>query len=99
SMAPRLSTQLRERIVAWREHFTIAEIANLAACSIITVYDILALYHQTGSVHPLQPSMAHGHPCTLNQDDLGFIHDLCTANPGIYLDEIQTHLWDDRGVD
>ncbi|KAG1888234.1 hypothetical protein F4604DRAFT_1916155 [Suillus subluteus] len=73
-MAPHLSPQLRERIVAWRyEHGKSArEIAELADCSERTIYDILRLHRDFGQTsNPFARQNAR--PRSLELDDIHYI--------------------------
>ncbi|KAG1884164.1 hypothetical protein F4604DRAFT_1920011 [Suillus subluteus] len=92
-MAPHLSPQLRERIVAWRyEHGKSArEIAELADCSERTIYDILRLHRDFGQTsNPFARQNAR--PRSLELDDIHYIYSILEANPGLYIDEIQQQL-------
>ncbi|KAG1857095.1 hypothetical protein F4604DRAFT_1797222 [Suillus subluteus] len=86
------STQLRERvIVRYHEmHIPIDEIVILSGLSHATVYNILQLHNDHGSLHnPLiLPSGRHRN---LEAGDLIYIQGLLNANP-MFLDEIRDHL-------
>ncbi|KAG0691468.1 hypothetical protein DFH29DRAFT_785627, partial [Suillus ampliporus] len=92
-MAPHLSPQLRERIMAWQyKHGKSAqEITELADCSEWTIYDILQLHRNFGQTSNL---FAHrnAQPCSLELDDIHYIYSILEANPGLYIDEIQQQL-------
>src|ERR1700729_1842577 len=89
TMAPQISTQLRERIVFWRyeEHQKAPEIAQLAGCAESTVYEILRLYRNYGQI--TNPHCCHrGQPHTLDEGDMQYIYSILEANPTLYVDEI-----------
>jgi transposase len=94
-MAPQISQQLREWMVAWRykEHKKASEIALLAGCSESAVYQILRLHRDFGQVNnPYRRQ--RGQPCTLEQGDIHYIHSILEANPTLYVDEIQQQLFE-----
>ncbi|KAG1719079.1 hypothetical protein EDB19DRAFT_1787719, partial [Suillus lakei] len=70
------STQLREHVIIWYHemHIPVDEIVTLSGLSHATVYNILQLYNDHGSLH---------NPLVLG---------LLSANPTMFLDEIQDHL-------
>lgn len=98
-MAPHLSSQLRERIVAWRyEHGKSArEIAELADYSERTIYDILRLHRNFGQ-NPNSFSRQNAPPRILELDDVNYIYSILEANPGLYIDETQQQLRSIRNV-
>lgn len=98
-MAPHLSSQLRERIVAWRyEHGNSArEIAELADYSERTIYDILRLHRNFGQ-NPNSFSRQNAPPRILELDDVNYIYSILEANPGLYIDETQQQLRSIRNV-
>ncbi|KAJ7861531.1 hypothetical protein B0H14DRAFT_527429 [Mycena olivaceomarginata] len=78
-----LVTELRDRIVVWRER---------------TVYNILRNereYGQTTNPH----AQHRGRPRTLNMGDIDYLSALLDATPTLYLHELQAKLWDARAVD
>jgi transposase len=99
-MAPHLSNELRERIVIWRyqQNKKAAEIAELASCSLTTVYDVLRLHRDFGQVsNPF--ARQRGRPRTLDRGDEIYIESVLEANPALYVDEIQQRLFEVRNVD
>jgi len=98
-MAPRLSDDLKERIVQWyyEDLKTMEEIRDLSRCSIGLVYNVIRNYRDFGQVrNPF--SRRIGGPRTLTDEDLSFLNSLINANPSLYLDEMQQKLSDIRGV-
>ncbi|KAI0338969.1 hypothetical protein BDW22DRAFT_1297215, partial [Trametopsis cervina] len=94
---PHLSTEMRQRILSWRHEsgLPVAEIAQLACCSERTVYKILHLYREYGTVqNPL--AIPRGRARKLDTSDLDYMFSLLQANPSMYLDELQEHLMDER---
>ncbi|EIW51622.1 uncharacterized protein TRAVEDRAFT_80769, partial [Trametes versicolor FP-101664 SS1] len=97
---PRISDQLRERIVAWREEGTsIQDITRLAGCKERAIYKVLALHRTTGSIATPESLIPRGRPRVLSRTDIDYIYSLLADNPTIYLDEIQAKLAADRDVD
>lgn len=99
-MPPHLSQQLRERIVYWRHelHKPIEEVVELARCSERTVYEVLRLHRLHGTVtNPFAQQRAR--PRVLTVEDKNFLASLLAANPALYLDELQSQLYERRGVD
>jgi transposase len=95
--APPLPDALRQLIIQWRynDHKIIGEIATLAHCHISTVHRVLARFENTGSPYGLP----RGHRARiLTEDDLKFLLAVVRAQPKSYLDELQTRLWQSRGV-
>ena len=88
-MALHMSKDLRDRVVKWRMEMgmTYRQLAEMAGCSIGTIYTILA-YHKTygQSTNPL--AECTGRPRLLDQDDVAFIDQLLEREPMLYLDEI-----------
>ncbi|KAG1730878.1 hypothetical protein EDB19DRAFT_1739577, partial [Suillus lakei] len=82
-MPAAMSTQLCERVIVWYHemHVPVDEIVTLSALSCATVYNILQLYNDHGSLH--------------NPLILGLI----SANPTMFLDEIQDHLAETRNIE
>ncbi|KAF8057174.1 hypothetical protein FPV67DRAFT_1372166, partial [Lyophyllum atratum] len=100
TMAPHTSTELRKRMVYWKDELQLstAEIAKLASCSERTVREVLRLHREHGMVHNpfAQP---RGRRRSLETADMNFILSILDANPALYLDEIQSRLSDDRNTD
>ncbi|KAG0692860.1 hypothetical protein DFH29DRAFT_817040 [Suillus ampliporus] len=94
------STQLHERVIIWYHemHIPIDEIVTLSGLSHATVYNILQLYNDHGSLHnPLV--LPTGHHRKLEAGDLTYIQGLLSANPTMFLDEIQDHLAETRNIE
>ncbi|KAF9463064.1 hypothetical protein BDZ94DRAFT_1259980, partial [Collybia nuda] len=99
-MALTVSTQLRERMIVWHYelHKNPIEIAELAGCSVPTVYRVLHFHRDYDVVH--NPFAQHtGRKCALTTADTDYISALLQANPALFLDEIQLHLIEYREVD
>jgi hypothetical protein len=92
-MAPPIPLELQDRIIAWRHEFnmSIKEIVCLSGRSEKSIFNILSTYRRYN-----QPVNPFNRPCgrkrILERDDLNFITALLQAQPGLYLDEIQTKL-------
>lgn len=97
-MPPHLPQSLRERIIEWKKTMDAKEIAALAGCSLSTVYEVLRLHREYGTVNNPQAHL-RPHPRILTFQDLAFIESILQANPALYLDEIQDRLLCQRGVD
>lgn len=99
-MPARLSEDLCRRIVAWRleDGFEVEDIAVLAACSVRTVYNVLALYRDFNAVHNPH-ARQRGRPRALTTNDTSYLHSLLRADPTLYLDELQERLYQARDVD
>jgi transposase len=98
-MPTSLSTDIKEHIVKWylEDQYTTAEISERAECSIGLVSNVLRNHREFGQVN--NPFKRYtGHPSSLTEDDLNFIHVILSANPSLYLDEIQQKLAAVRGV-
>jgi len=99
-MAPPVSLELRECIIAWRYELhmpirTIAQLANPCEKSINNVLKTFRDYNQ-----PINPFIhTHGRRRALSRDDLNFIDSILFAEPGLYLDEIQDKLRTSRDVE
>jgi transposase len=99
-MAPHTTTEMRERMVVWRNELdkSDAEIAELAGCSERTVREVLRLHRDFGVVqNPF--AQPRGGRRSLDTGDMNYISSLLAANPCLYLDEIQDRLSDERGID
>jgi transposase len=100
SMAPHLSREMRERIIVW--HYELQksppEIAQLASCSVRTVYNVLSLHRDFDTVdNPF--AQPRGRSRALNTGDMTYIASLLDARPKMYLDELQSELALHRDVD
>ncbi|KAG1838219.1 hypothetical protein F4604DRAFT_1600776 [Suillus subluteus] len=94
------STQLRERVIVWYHEMNIPidEIVTLSGLSRATVCKILQLYNNHGSLHNLLNLPSGRHRCNLEAGDLMYIQGLLSANPTMFLDEIQDHLAETRNI-
>jgi transposase len=99
-MAPHLSREMRERIIVWHYelHKSPPEIAQLASCSVRTVYNVLSLHRDFDTVdNPFaQPC---GRSRALDTGDMTYIASLLDARPKMYLDELQSELALHRDLD
>lgn len=98
-MPPKLSEDLKQRIVQWyyEDQLTMRDIASQARCSIGLVCNVLHNHREYGQVtNPFR--LQAGRPSYLDDGDLTFINTILTANPSLYLDEVQQKLSDVRGV-
>ncbi|KAJ7635762.1 hypothetical protein DFH06DRAFT_902259, partial [Mycena polygramma] len=95
-----LSEQLRNRIVAWRyeQSKTAREISELVGCSERTVYNVLRLDREFGQTSNPYARL-RGRPRALDMGDMNYLSSILDANPGLYLDELQMRLLDDRNVE
>ncbi|KAF8994745.1 hypothetical protein BDQ17DRAFT_1251398 [Cyathus striatus] len=99
-MSPHLSPELRECIIYWRYELnkTALEISVIAGCSEHTIYNVLQLHREFGQVsNPY--ACSKGRTQALNMGDTSYIASLITANPSIYLDELQEKLMSVHGVE
>lgn len=98
-MTAAISDDLKQRIVKWylEDKMTMQDISTTATCSIGLVSKVLRNYRQYGQVNDPY-SRRTGRPSYLNADDLHFLETLITANPSLYLDEIQHKLAAVRNV-
>jgi transposase len=99
-MAPPVSLELRERIIAWRYelHMPIRTIAQLANRCEKTINNVLKTFRDYDQ--PINPFIhSHGRRRALSRDDLNFIDSILCAEPGLYLDEIQDKLHTSRDVE
>ena len=88
-----LLTDIKGHIVKWyfEDQYTMAEIAEWAECSIGLVSNVLHNHWELGQVN--NPFKCYtSHPTSLTKDDLNFISMILSANPSLYLDEIQQKL-------
>jgi len=92
-MAPHISQQIRDRIVAWHEEGILPEeIAHLAGCSIRSVFYILAYHRDFATTCNPFVYGTHGRIRSLDIGDINYISSLLNANPKLFLDEIQESL-------
>ncbi|KAH6906353.1 hypothetical protein BKA70DRAFT_1047877, partial [Coprinopsis sp. MPI-PUGE-AT-0042] len=94
---PRISDDMRRRIVRWRIEFglSIEEVATLAGCKPRAVKYILSnFYHFQDVRNPFKRQP--GRPRNLTSADINYITAVIDANPKIYLDELQARLLRDR---
>lgn len=88
---------LRWCMIGWRdEGYSIADIANLAACHERTVYRVLGYYNAYGTVLPPY-FRSRGRPRDLTQPDINYVLSYFEANPAGYLEEAQADLYEGRG--
>jgi transposase len=98
-MPPPISEELAWLIVHWYNDLewnaqTCADISKRSAAS---VYRIIKCYRTYGTV--INPRRAPGRPRVLSTEDKGFILSLLRARPSLYLDELQSALYEQRAVD
>lgn len=92
-----LANPVRKLMVYWKYDLDLdaAEIARLACCSVRTVYNVLACFEETLNPHALP----WGHPpLALGDNDLQYMLNMLQEQPTLYLDEIQSWLWDEHAV-
>ena len=92
--------ELRKRVVVWKNEMgkDTPEIAKLAGCCERTVRNILRYEREYGVVsNPFAQKRAR--PRALNTGDTNYISSILQARPVLYLDEVQTTLFENRGVD
>ena len=99
-MAPQLSDDMRARIIVWHneKHLSPREIADLAGCCIRTIYNILGYHHDYNTLRDPFTQGTDGRDHSLNMGDLNYLALLITAQPKIYLNEIQEELLNSRDV-
>lgn len=100
-MAPRISDDMRRRIIRWHIEFGLSpsELATLAGCSIRNVQYILSYFRDFNTLRNPFARGTAGRPRVLNTIDINFIQSILQAQPKIYLDEIQERLLRYRKVD
>jgi len=99
-MAPRISLELRERIIAWRHDLDmpIADIVRLSNRSKRSVQNVLATYRDYHQ--PVNPfTRPRGRKRILEREDLNYLDGILLAEPALYLDEIQCKLREIRDVE
>jgi transposase len=92
-MAPQVSLELRERIVAWRHelHMSINDIVHLSNRCEKTVRNVLKTYRDYNEfMHPF--TQPRGRKRLLDRDDLNYLEAVLRAEPGLFLDELQDKL-------
>jgi transposase len=88
-MAPRISQEMRERMVVWSEEGRpCGEIANLTGCSLRSVYKILEYHREYGTTQNPFAESIHGRCRHLDMGDINYITSLIEARPKIFLDEL-----------
>ncbi|KIM78160.1 hypothetical protein PILCRDRAFT_40957, partial [Piloderma croceum F 1598] len=99
-MAPPVSLELRERIIAWKYELNmpISVIAQLANQCEKTVKNVLKTYRDYNQ--PTNPFIRpRGRKRILDRDDLNYIESILLAEPALFLDEIQDKLLVVRDVE
>ena len=92
-MAPPVSQELRERIIAWRFelHLPINAIINLSGRCEKTVHNVLNTFRDYNqATNPF--TQPRGRKRILDRNDLNYIESILSAEPGLFLDEIQEKL-------
>jgi transposase len=100
AMAPPVSLELRERIIAWKYELNmpISVIAQLANRCEKTVKNVLKTYRDYNQ--PTNPFIRpRGRKRVLDRDDLNYIESILLAEPALFLDEIQDKLFVVRDVE
>ena len=73
-MAPHISQVIRERMVVWSEEgIPCGEIANLAGCSLRSVYKILGYHRDYGTTQNPFAESTHGRYRDLDMGDINYI--------------------------
>ena len=99
-MAPPVSLELRERIVAWRYelHMPIRDIVHLSNPCDKTVRNVLKIYQEHNQfTRPFTQPRGRKH--LLDRDDLNYLEAILHAEPGLFLDELQDKLCTVRDVE
>ena len=99
-MPPSLSPDLKERIVKWyfEDGLTYQDIQDQGRVSLSVIFTTICNYHEFGQVK--NPFWCYtGWPSYLDDEDMAFIKSTLTANPSIYLDELQKRLYDTQDLD
>ena len=92
-MAPQVSLELRELIVAWRHelNMSIGDIVRLSNRCDKTVRNVLKTHRDYNEfMHPF--TQPHGRKRLLDRDDLNYLDAILRAEPGLFLDELQEKL-------
>jgi transposase len=89
-MAPAISIDLKERLVSWyfNDHLPMEEIATTAKVSIGLVSKVINTFEDYGQV----TSPFTRRPSEIDQGDLIYLESIMSANPSLYLNEIQDKL-------
>jgi transposase len=98
-MPPPLSVDLKERIVKWyfEDGLTYRDIQAQGRVSLSVISSTIRNYQEFGQVkNPFRRYT--GRPSYLNDEDMAFIESTMTANPSIYLDELQKRLSNTRNL-
>jgi len=93
-MAPPVSLELCERIIAWRYelHISISDIMRLSSRCEKTVHNILKSFRENDNLFGHPVIERRGHKRLLNRDDLNYLESILRAEPGLFLDEVQEKL-------
>ena len=92
-MAPQVSLELRELIVAWRHelNMSIGDIVRLSNRCDKTVRNVLKTHRDYNEfMHPF--TQPRGRKRLLDRDDLNYLDAILRAEPGLFLDELQEKL-------
>ena len=99
-MAPPVSLELRERIIAWRYelHMSISDIMRLSSRCEKTVHNILKSFRENDNLFGHSVIERCGCKWLLDRDDLNYLESILHAEPGLFLDEVQEklHIVQDR---
>lgn len=98
-MAPQVSDGVREHILVWHDDGkSPQEIADLAGCSLCTIYYILSYHWDYGTTkNPF--ARKSGQLQSLDTGDINYLISLIVAWPKIHLDELQEELLVTQGLD
>ena len=99
-MAPQVSLELRERIVAWRHELNVSidDIIRLSNHCDKTVRNVLKTYQDHNAF--MQPFIQpRGRKRLLDRDDLNYLEAILRAEPGLFLDELQEKLRTVRDIE
>lgn len=93
-MAPPVSLELRERIIAWRYelHMSISDIMRLSSRCEKTVHNILKSFRENDNLFGHPVIERRGRKRLLDRDDLNYLESILRAEPGLFLDEVQEKL-------
>jgi transposase len=94
-----LSEDLKERVISLYSSggISMREVARLLNVSLGFVHHVVSCYQEFGQVNDPRPRR-YGRHRVLDNDDLSFIREVISAQPTIYLDELQYKLATVRGV-